>query len=76
MLFQYTTSITKARTAINYIFQQRRQKALHDNADNGPGASGSEKSSEKGIDVSCEGITFAYPRRPKLQVLKGVDISI
>ncbi|KAK2672972.1 AAA ATPase domain [Fusarium oxysporum f. sp. vasinfectum] len=76
MLFQYTTSITKARTAINYIFQQRRQKALHDNADNGPGASGSEKSSEKGIDVSCEEITFAYPRRPKLQVLKGVDISI
>lgn len=76
MLFQYTTSITKARTAINYIFQQRRQKALHDNADNGPGASGSEKLSEKGIDVSCEGITFAYPRRPKLQVLKGVDISI
>lgn len=76
MLFQYTTSITKARTAINYIFQQRRQKALHDNADNGPGALGSEKSSEKGIDVSCEEITFAYPRRPKLQVLKGVDISI
>lgn len=76
MLFQYTTSITKARTAINYIFQQRRQKALHDNSENGPGALGSEKSSEKGIDVSCKEITFAYPRRPKLQVLKGVDISI
>ncbi|KAF4336925.1 multidrug resistance [Fusarium beomiforme] len=76
MLFQYTTSITKARTAINYIFRQRRQKVLHDNAENGPGAPGSEKSSEKGIDVSCEEITFAYPRRPKLQVLKGVDISI
>ncbi|KIL86053.1 hypothetical protein FAVG1_10447 [Fusarium avenaceum] len=77
MLFQYTTSITKARTAINYIFQLRRQKALHDNAGSGPGFSGSEKSiSEKGVDVSCDDITFAYPRRPKLQVLRGVDISI
>ncbi|KAF4441558.1 hypothetical protein F53441_12007 [Fusarium austroafricanum] len=76
MLFQYTTSITKARTAINYIFQQRRQKVLHDNAENGPGVSGSAHSSEKGTDVACNEIAFAYPRRPKLQVLRGVDISI
>ncbi|KAJ4128272.1 hypothetical protein NW768_008560 [Fusarium equiseti] len=74
MLFQYTTSITKARTAINYIFELRRQKVLHDNADNRPG---SEKSlGEKGIDISCDEIAFAYPRRPKLQVLRGVDIAI
>ena len=74
MLFQYTTSITKARTAINYIFELRRQKVLHDNADNSPG---SEKSlAEKGIDISCDEIAFAYPRRPKLQVLRGVDIAI
>ncbi|KAM0547863.1 hypothetical protein ACHAPJ_010210 [Fusarium lateritium] len=77
MLFQYTTSITKARTAINYIFQLRRLRALHDNEENGPGFSGSEKvSSEKGMDVSCEEIGFAYPRRPKLPVLRGVDIGI
>ncbi|RFN46690.1 multidrug resistance protein [Fusarium flagelliforme] len=74
MLFQYTTSITKARTAINYIFELRRQKVLHDNPDNSPG---SEKSlAEKGIDIFCDEIAFAYPRRPKLQVLRGVDIAI
>ncbi|GJN72403.1 hypothetical protein PLICBS_006476 [Purpureocillium lilacinum] len=30
MLFQYTTSITKARGAINYIFRLRRQRLLFD----------------------------------------------
>ncbi|GKU02834.1 multidrug resistance protein 1 [Fusarium langsethiae] len=73
MLFQYTTSITKARTAINYIFELRRQKVLHDDVGNG---SGSENPTGKGIDISCDEIAFAYPRRPKLPVLRGVDISI
>ncbi|WAO87154.1 Hypothetical protein NCS54_00445400 [Fusarium falciforme] len=77
MLFQYSTSVTKARTSINYIFQLRRQKILYDNDDNGPDASVSEKGgSEKGLEVSCEEIDFAYPRRPKLQVLRGIDIGI
>jgi ATP-binding cassette subfamily B (MDR/TAP) protein 1 len=77
MLFQYSTSVTKARTSINYIFQLRRQKILYDNEDNGPDASVSEKgASEKGLEVSCEEIDFAYPRRPKLQVLRGIDIGI
>ncbi|KAF5232808.1 hypothetical protein FAUST_8534 [Fusarium austroamericanum] len=74
MLFQYTTSITKARTAINYIFELRRQKVLHDDVGNGPG--GEKNPTGKGIDISCDEITFAYPRRPKLPVLRGVDISI
>ncbi|EEU35319.1 uncharacterized protein NECHADRAFT_36975 [Fusarium vanettenii 77-13-4] len=77
MLFQYSTSVTKARTSINYIFQLRRQKILYDNDENGPDAAVSEKgSSEKGLEVSCEDIDFAYPRRPKLQVLRGIDIGI
>ncbi|KAM5369958.1 hypothetical protein ACJZ2D_008757 [Fusarium nematophilum] len=77
VLFQYSTSITKARTSINYIFQLRHQRVLHDNEDNRVGALGDEKNmSEKGLDVVCEEIGFAYPRRPKLQVLRGIDISI
>ncbi|KAF5021089.1 hypothetical protein F66182_6878 [Fusarium sp. NRRL 66182] len=77
ILFQYTTSITKARSAINYIFQLRRQRVLHDNAENKADASASEKDpSIKGVDIACGEIGFAYPRRPKLQVLRGVDISI
>ncbi|KAF4982491.1 hypothetical protein FDECE_17504 [Fusarium decemcellulare] len=76
IMFQYSTSITKARTSINYIFQLRRQRCLHDNQDNGPDVSSNEKSSEKGVDVACEEIGFAYPRRPKLQVLRGIDIGI
>lgn len=77
MLFQYSTSVTKARTSINYIFQLRRQKILHDNEENGPDTPVGEKgASEKGLVVSCEEIDFAYPHRPKLQVLRGIDIGI
>ncbi|KAF4982685.1 hypothetical protein FZEAL_1747 [Fusarium zealandicum] len=74
MLFQYSTSVTKARTSINYIFQLRRQCVLHDNDDNA--SQGEKSSSEKGLDVVCEDIGFAYPRRPRLQVLSGININI
>jgi ATP-binding cassette subfamily B (MDR/TAP) protein 1 len=74
MFFQYTTSISKARTAINYIFQLRQDLELHDDEDD---ASTDEKSiSEKGTKVACEEIGFSYPLRPGLQVLKGIDVTI
>lgn len=76
MLFQYSTSVTKARTSINYIFQLRRDLTLHDNKDDDDDTTSNESSSEKGLEVACNDIGFAYIRRPKLQVLRNVDINI
>ncbi|KAH7137730.1 P-loop containing nucleoside triphosphate hydrolase protein [Dactylonectria macrodidyma] len=79
VFFQYSTSVSKARTAINYILQLRRQVVLHD--DGGDNTDVSSTSSEKtdsgnGPEVICDAVGFAYPRRPKLQVLRDIDIKI
>ncbi|ODA84156.1 hypothetical protein RJ55_02674 [Drechmeria coniospora] len=76
MLFQYTTSITKARTAINYIFRLRRERALDDTEDD-PSCD-SEDSVEKsirGTEIACSDVRFAYPIRPKRKVLNGIDAT-
>ncbi|KAJ6786948.1 hypothetical protein PWT90_04585 [Aphanocladium album] len=77
LFFQYTTSITKAGTAINYILRLRRSRILYDTYDEQT-APETEKSSEpvKGKDVVCDDIQFAYPLRPSLKVLRGIDIVI
>ncbi|KAF7560030.1 hypothetical protein G7046_g4121 [Stylonectria norvegica] len=76
VLFQYTTSISKARTSINYIFQLRRQLALRDTDDAQGIGRESIPRSDKGSELSCKNLGFAYPRRPKLQVLRGIDVKI
>lgn len=102
MFFQYTTSITKARGAMNYIFRLRRQRVLYDieESDNGDSESTNKTlvpseetgsiemgslSVEKmalpaekisGPAVDCNDITFAYPLRPALKVLRGIEVSI
>lgn len=73
MFFQYTTSITKARTAMNYIFSLRRRRTLHDTAQKS--SCDDESLSERG-NVTFEDVEFAYPLRPKLQVLKGINVDI
>lgn len=77
LFFQYTTSITKAGTAINYILRLRRSKILFD-SDVDQEASQDEKVDEpaKGKDVVCDAVHFAYPLRPNLKVLRGIDIGI
>ncbi|PNY26307.1 Leptomycin B resistance protein pmd1 [Tolypocladium capitatum] len=82
VLFQYTTSITKARTAINYIFRLRRDRAMQDAEHEGDGGSSGEKTAPaseetpKGTEVACEAVEFAYPLRPGVKVLRGIDASI
>ncbi|KAI5463945.1 P-loop containing nucleoside triphosphate hydrolase protein [Mariannaea sp. PMI_226] len=76
VLFQYTTSISKARTAINYVFNLREQLVLRDDEADENGAWGGKKVSEKGPEVVCDEVGFAYPRRPKLQVLRDVSIKM
>ncbi|KAM3509173.1 hypothetical protein MY11210_006428 [Beauveria gryllotalpidicola] len=75
--FQFTTSITKAGTAINYILRLRRTRVLYD-SDIESSSSDAEKSSEplKGKEVACDDVHFAYPLRPSLKVLRGIDVGI
>lgn len=83
LFFQFTTSITKARTAINYIFKIRKQVILHDTQDSDgdsrdsnekpPGSSSIES---KGRRVRCDRIGFSYPTRPHVRVLDNVDVDI
>ena len=89
MLFQYTTSITKARGAINYIFRLRRDRVMQDAAvdssddyDYSSSSEGekkaptSEEATAQGTEVVCEAVEFAYPLRPRVKVLRGIDASI
>lgn len=68
---------------MNYIFNLRRNRTLHDKAapdsDGKSGGDTAEKArsaSEKGPVVHCEDVGFSYPLRPKLQVLKEIDVNI
>lgn len=79
ILFQHTTSISKAGTAINYIFNLRRDCVMFDNeADSGaqPDLATEGSQDEKGLQVSFDKVHFSYPLRPKQKVLRGIDISI
>lgn len=78
MFFQYTTSISKARTAINYIMGLRRQIELVDDEPDSDGGLAGEKErpAGDGVDVRCEAVEFAYPLRPRQRVLRGIDLAI
>lgn len=91
MLFQYTTSITKAGTAINYILRLRRDRILFDedidedidgDSDADPQtapaapAAPEKPSDAKGTEMTFDSVQFSYPLRPKHKVLRGIDIGI
>lgn len=76
MLFQYTTSITKARTAMNYIFTLRKNRTLFDVPESAEHSESKGSQPAKGTEVTCNDINFAYAQRPNLRVLRGIDIAI
>ncbi|CAM1501550.1 Fc.00g035340.m01.CDS01 [Cosmosporella sp. VM-42] len=79
MFFQYSTSITKARRAINYVFELRRGVTLHDSMEADEDelrCLRNHRASDKGPQVVCDQIGFAYPLRPTLQVLRGIDVKV
>ncbi|TQV90758.1 lipid A export ATP-binding/permease protein msbA [Cordyceps javanica] len=79
LFFQYTTSITKAGTAINYILRLRRTRTLNDSDGECTASDAAETKTDqpvKGKEVICDDIQFAYPLRPNLKVLRGIDIDI
>jgi ATP-binding cassette subfamily B (MDR/TAP) protein 1 len=69
--FSYTTSITKATKAANYIFWLRGQKpAIAEDAGHDPKES--EKDRDIPTSVDCEEVDFAYPSRPNTNVIKHI----
>jgi ATP-binding cassette subfamily B (MDR/TAP) protein 1 len=72
-LFQYTSSITEAQGAANYVFNLRRQVG-EDMKDNYPPGGGD--SSTAAVQVECKDLVFSYPRRPRSKVLEHVSLSV
>lgn len=71
--FTYTTSITKAQRAANYIFKLRSTVPPEHKDDQPPRV---EKLPDGGAAIACQDLEFAYPQRPKAKVLKGVSPKI
>ncbi|KAM0420481.1 hypothetical protein ACHAPT_011776 [Fusarium lateritium] len=80
MLFQYSTSISNAKTAVNYILRLRRnlQSISSTQAPVHPVQQPltSDDTLCEGQAIDFENVCFTYPSRPHLKVLKGIDISI
>ncbi|KAF2839199.1 P-loop containing nucleoside triphosphate hydrolase protein [Patellaria atrata CBS 101060] len=71
--FAYTTSITKAESAANYVFWLRAQEpSIRESI-----ASGSnEKPLDGGAQVECQEVEFSYPQRPHIQVIRGASATV
>jgi len=71
--FSFTTSLTKAQGAANYMLwlrqQQPRVHELNTGKDEGAPPEG-------GADMQCDDVRFSYPSRPNIQVLKGVSVDV
>ncbi|KAL4795058.1 ATP-binding cassette multidrug transport protein [Aspergillus venezuelensis] len=73
--FMFTTSLTKARWACNYIFWLRSQipsvRDGHSNEKNSP-----EKGKKEAASLELQNVEFRYPTRPNKRVLKDVNITV
>ncbi|KAF2870539.1 P-loop containing nucleoside triphosphate hydrolase protein [Massariosphaeria phaeospora] len=72
--FAYSTSLTKASTAANYVFWLRRQKpAVEEDASKPPHE---DESGDKGpAHVECKQLEFAYQSRPNSKVLDDINVD-
>lgn len=75
IFFQYTTSISKARTAMNYIFTLRLNRTMFDPVGTQPAEVACE-SKASGTKVSYEDVEFAYTQRPNVKALDNVSLDI
>jgi ATP-binding cassette subfamily B (MDR/TAP) protein 1 len=82
--FSYTTSITKAYGAANYILWFRTQIPSireHPSQDRGQGEkhedhNGSSSSSKDPAYLAISDVSFSYPSRPSNSVLKDVNVDV
>ncbi|RCI16684.1 hypothetical protein L249_1739 [Ophiocordyceps polyrhachis-furcata BCC 54312] len=83
MMFQYTTSITKAQAAINYIVSLRRSVELLDDDDDNDDEdddeaeySSPQQEKKLGMAAACEEVNFTFPQRPRQRVLRDINLSV
>lgn len=74
--FSYTTSLTKATTAANYIFWLRRQTPAVQADPSKPPFDDDDTSSKDPAHVHVDNVDFAYPSRPHAKVLKNIDVDV
>jgi ATP-binding cassette subfamily B (MDR/TAP) protein 1 len=72
--FQYSTSISKATPAANYIFYLRTQTPVSDDGDDSD--FGAEKLPDEPASVEIDSLEFAYPSRPRAQVIKNINVHV
>lgn len=72
--FQYSTSISKAILAANYIFYLRTQTPKSDDGDDSE--FGAEKTQGQPASVEIDSLEFAYPSRPRAQVIKNINVHV
>ncbi|KAM7217287.1 P-loop containing nucleoside triphosphate hydrolase protein [Rhypophila decipiens] len=73
VFFTYSSSISKAQHAANWIFNLR-SSIEPDNKDDYPPVD--EKIPEDGVSLECRDLQFSYPQRPDTRVLKGISATI
>ncbi|KAM7193333.1 P-loop containing nucleoside triphosphate hydrolase protein [Rhypophila sp. PSN 637] len=73
VFFTYSSSISKAQHAANWIFNLR-SSIEPDNKDDYPPVD--EKIPEGGVSLECRDLQFSYPQRPDTRVLKGISATI
>ncbi|KAL2169044.1 hypothetical protein VTG60DRAFT_6543 [Thermothelomyces hinnuleus] len=70
-MFQFSTSITNAKNAANYMFWisglQPTVRETDQNRDNSP---------KSGGPISLDSVRFSYPLRPDAMVLRGLNLEI
>ncbi|KAF1850793.1 P-loop containing nucleoside triphosphate hydrolase protein [Cucurbitaria berberidis CBS 394.84] len=72
--FSYTTSLTKAATAANYVFWLRRQApAVQEDSSKPPFDNGEDRGP---AHVEVQDVAFAYASRPHAKVLEGIDVDV
>ncbi|KAF2676906.1 P-loop containing nucleoside triphosphate hydrolase protein [Lentithecium fluviatile CBS 122367] len=72
--FSYTTSLTKAGTAANYIFWLRRQEpAVQEDPSKPPFDHEREKDP---VHVEVQDLAFAYESRPNTNVLDNINVDV
>lgn len=72
--FQYSTGISRAQDAGNYLLWFRTLKPrIHEETDDG---FTDEKRRLGPAQVDCEDLEFAYTSRPAAKVLQGLDVEV
>ena len=76
--FSYTTSMTKARTAANYIFWLRGLKPIVEEDSSKPPHEDdeAEKHEKSPAHVECQDVAFAYETRPNTKVLNDISVDV